>query len=135
MQYGRFVKGIVVGADYNFGPTTEHCPAPCFGYSFGNQAPVLAGLLDRLPVTLSLAIGAAVLWLIGGVSTGVISALRRGTLFDRASMGVALAGVSLPIFFTGLLLAGDLQLQARADRSRRQLHAVPRRTRLAGRTT
>jgi peptide/nickel transport system permease protein len=43
------------------------------------------------------------LWLIGGVSVGVLSALRRGTLFDRFSMGVALAGVSLPIFFTGLI--------------------------------
>ena len=41
-------------------PTTEHCPAPCFGYSFITQNPVLPDLLDRLPVTLSLAVGAAV---------------------------------------------------------------------------
>ena len=104
VQYGRFVKGIVVGADYDYGPATEHCPAPCFGYSFVNQAPVWPDLLDRLPVTLSLVAGAAVLWLVGGVATGVISAVRRGSVFDRAAMGVALAGVSLPIFFTGLLL-------------------------------
>ena len=64
---------------------------------------MLPDLLDRLPVTLSLAAGAAVLWLVGGVSVGVLSALRRGSVFDRAAMGVALAGVSLPIFFTGLL--------------------------------
>ena len=44
-----------------------HCPAPCLGYSFINQNPVLPDLLDRLPVTLSLAAGAAVLWLVGGV--------------------------------------------------------------------
>jgi ABC-type dipeptide/oligopeptide/nickel transport systems, permease components len=100
----RFVKQLFVGTDYNLGPTTEHCPAPCFGYSFVNQAPVWPDLLDRLPVTISLAAGAAVLWLLGGVSIGIISALRRGTVFDRASMGVALAGVSMPIFFTGLLL-------------------------------
>ena len=103
MQYGRFVKGIVVGADYNTGPTTVHCPAPCLGYSFITQNPVLPDLLDRLPVTLSLAVGAAVLWLVSGVAIGVLSALRRGSVFDRAAMGVALAGVSLPIFFTGLL--------------------------------
>jgi peptide/nickel transport system permease protein len=60
-------------------------------------------MVAALPVTLSLAIGAAILWLVGGVSIGVLSALRRGTLFDRFSMGVALAGVSLPIFFTGLI--------------------------------
>jgi peptide/nickel transport system permease protein len=54
-------------------------------------------------VTVSLAIGAAILWLVGGVTIGVISALKRGTVFDRFSMGIALAGVSLPIFFTGLV--------------------------------
>jgi len=103
VQYGRFAKGIVLGQEYNYGPTTEHCPAPCLGYSFLTQNPVLPDLLDRLPVTLSLAVGAAVLWLVFGVATGVISALRRGSWLDRSTMTVALAGVSLPIFFTGLL--------------------------------
>jgi peptide/nickel transport system permease protein len=103
VQYGRFAKGIFVGADYNTGPTTVHCPAPCFGYSFLTQNPVWPDLMDRITVTMSLAAGAAVIWLLSGVATGVVSALRRGTVFDRAAMGVALAGVSLPIFFTGLL--------------------------------
>jgi peptide/nickel transport system permease protein len=102
-QYGRFVWGLVAGADYSTGPTTVHCDAPCFGYSFLKQNPVLPDLLDKIPVTLSLALGAAVLWLLFGVSTGVLSALRRGSIFDRMSMGIALAGVSLPIFFTGLV--------------------------------
>jgi peptide/nickel transport system permease protein len=102
-QYYRYAKGIFVGADYDTGPTTVHCPAPCFGYSFITQNPVWPDLLDRLPVTLSLAVGAATLWLIGGVAVGVLSALKRGSFFDRSAMGVALAGVSLPIFFTGLL--------------------------------
>ena len=103
LQYGRWVKGIFVGADYDYGSGVEHCPAPCFGYSFITRQPVWPDLLDRLPVTLSLAIGAAILWLIFGVSTGVLSALRRGSLLDRAAMGVSLAGVSLPIFFTGMI--------------------------------
>ena len=102
-QYGSFVKGLVAGADYDIGTSIEHCPAPCFGYSFITRNPVLPDLLDRLPVTLSLASGAAVLWLVGGMATGVLSALKRGSVFDRSAMGVALAGVSLPIFFTGLL--------------------------------
>ena len=38
-----------------------------------------------------------------GVATGVLSALKRGSFFDRAAMTVALAGVSLPIFLTGLI--------------------------------
>jgi len=103
VQYGRFLAGLFVGADYSTGPTTVHCDAPCIGYSFINQNAVLPELLDRLPVTLSIAVGAAVLWLLGGVAVGVLSALRRGTVFDRAAMSIALAGVSLPIFFTGLL--------------------------------
>ncbi len=103
VQYGRFVKGLVAGAEYSTGPTTVQCPAPCFGYSFITQNPVLPDLLERLPVTMSLAAGAALIWVVAGVGTGVVSALRRGSGFDRAAMGVALAGVSLPIFFTGLL--------------------------------
>ncbi|MDI1464277.1 ABC transporter permease [Catellatospora sp. KI3] len=102
-QYGRWVKAIFVGADYDYGPAVEHCPAPCFGYSFITKRPVFDDLLDRLPVTASLALGAAVIWLLAGVATGVLSALRRGSLFDRFAMGTALAGVSLPIFFTGTL--------------------------------
>jgi peptide/nickel transport system permease protein len=102
-QYWNFVKGIVVGANYNDGPDVTHCPAPCFGYSFHNQQPVWPQMMGALPVTLSLALGAAIIWLVVGVSIGVLSALRRGSVFDRAAMTVALAGVSLPIFFTALL--------------------------------
>ena len=103
VQYGRWVKGIIVGADVDTGPTTERCPAPCFGYSYIGQNPVWPDLMDRLTVTASLAAGAAILWLLSGVAVGVLSALRRGTIFDRAAMGVALGGVSLPIFWTGLM--------------------------------
>jgi peptide/nickel transport system permease protein len=103
VQYGHFLKGLVAGEDYDTGVTVEHCSAPCLGYSFQSQTPVLPELLDRLPVTLSLALGAGVIWLFTGVATGVVSAVKRGSVFDRAAMGVALAGVSLPIFFTGLL--------------------------------
>ncbi|GHJ46521.1 ABC transporter permease [Catellatospora sp. TT07R-123] len=102
VQYGRWLRDIVMGADYNYGPGVEHCSAPCFGYSFITHQPVWLDILDRLPVTVSLALGAAILWLLGGVATGVVSALKRGSIFDRASMGIALSGVSLPIFFTGL---------------------------------
>ncbi|MFB6780068.1 ABC transporter permease [Streptomyces sp. NPDC056352] len=102
-QYGLFLKGIVAGRDYDQGSQVTHCPAPCFGYSFKNEQPVWPDLKQRIPVTLSLAAGASVLWLIGGVATGVISALRRRTVLDRVTMITALAGVSLPIYFTGLV--------------------------------
>jgi peptide/nickel transport system permease protein len=103
VQYGDFLKGIVSGTNYNSGPDVSHCPAPCFGYSFRNQQPVWPQLLSALPITASLAVGAAVIWLVSGVAAGVLSALRRGSFFDRAAMTAALAGVSLPIFFTGIV--------------------------------
>jgi len=101
VQFGRFLKAIVAGETYTNGTSKVYCPAPCLGYSWRNQQPVWPLLVSNVPVTASLAIGAAVIWLIGGVAIGVVSALRRGSFFDRLSMSTALAGVSLPIFFTG----------------------------------
>ncbi|MCQ4046607.1 ABC transporter permease [Streptantibioticus rubrisoli] len=103
VQYARFIWGLVAGRDYASGADVTHCAAPCFGYSFKTEQPVWPLLIDRFPVTFSLAIGACVLWLVVGVATGVLSALRRGSLWDRAAMATALAGVSLPIYFTGML--------------------------------
>ncbi|MER7582999.1 ABC transporter permease [Kitasatospora sp. NPDC097691] len=103
-QYWNFLKGLVSGAEYKFGPEPATCHVPCFGYSFKNHLEVWPELSKRIPVTISLAIGAAVLWLVSGVATGVVSALKPRSIFDRLSMGVALAGVSLPVFFTGALL-------------------------------
>ena len=103
VQYARWVKGIFTGTDYDYGTGVDHCSTPCFGYSFITKRPVWPELLDRASVTLSLAVGAAIIWLLAGVAVGVLSALKRGSIFDRAAMSVALAGVSLPIFFTGLI--------------------------------
>ncbi|GHD44441.1 ABC transporter permease [Streptomyces galbus] len=103
VQVWEFFKGIFVGRTYAGGGDTIHCAAPCFGYSFRSEQAIWPVLTDRFPVTLGLALGAAVLWLILGVSAGVLSALKRGSLWDRGAMVVALAGVSLPIYFTGML--------------------------------
>ncbi|HXW87681.1 MAG TPA: ABC transporter permease [Streptosporangiaceae bacterium] len=101
VQFGRFLKAIVAGETYTNGTSKVYCPAPCLGYSWRNQQPVWPLLVSNISVTASLAIGAAVIWLIGGVAIGIVSALKRGSFFDRLSMSTALAGVSLPIFFTG----------------------------------
>lgn len=103
VQYGAWAKGVFAGADYDMGAEVEHCPAPCLGFSFIKRESVTPDLLDRFPVTFSLAIGASLLWVVSGIAIGVLSALRRGSFFDRAGMTIALAGVSLPIFWTGLM--------------------------------
>jgi peptide/nickel transport system permease protein len=102
-QYWQFIHGIFFGRTFHYGPDASHCDVPCFGYSFKTHLPVWPQITQRLPVTISLAVGAAVIWLVTGVGIGVLSALRRGSLFDRFSMTIALAGVSLPIFFTALV--------------------------------
>ena len=103
LQYWDWLRGVVVGRTVDNGTSIDDCPAPCLGYSFRSSQPVLPEILKRFPVTMSLAAGAAVIWLLLGVSIGVLSALRRGSFFDRAAMTMALAGVSLPIFWTGLV--------------------------------
>ncbi|MEU8616820.1 ABC transporter permease [Streptomyces sp. NPDC048623] len=103
VQFWHFVSGIFVGRDYVGGGSSLHCAAPCFGYSFRSDQEVSTMLADAFPVTLSMVIGAAILWLLMGISTGVISALKRGTVIDRVAMFTALSGVSLPIFFTAML--------------------------------
>jgi peptide/nickel transport system permease protein len=104
-QYFNWLSGIFTGRDYNDGSgTSVHCSAPCLGYSFRLQTPVTQMIKDAIPIELSLDFGAAILWLIGGVFVGAVSALRKGSFFDRFGMTIALAGVSLPIFFTGPIL-------------------------------
>jgi len=103
-QYLIFMGGIILGRDFSDGENTVHCSAPCLGYSFRYNQPVTGLIKNAFPVTLSLTIGAAILWLLIGVPIGIVSALRRGSILDRSLMALALAGVSLPTFFLGLLL-------------------------------
>ena len=102
-QYLNFLKGIVAGRTFGEGGAAVQCQAPCFGYSFPLARPVTTLILDRLPITASIAVGAAVIWLVTGVALGVGAALRRGKLFDRLAVGFALVGVSAPSFLVGLL--------------------------------
>jgi peptide/nickel transport system permease protein len=103
VQYADFMKGIVAGRDFTVAGETEHCGVPCFGYSFINQQPVWDTLLDRFPATLSLALGAAVMFLVGGVTLGMLSALRPGGLIDRVGIGLTLIGASVQIYFIGVV--------------------------------
>ncbi|GAB3282557.1 ABC transporter permease [Kineosporia babensis] len=102
-QYLEFVAGIFQGRSFGSGPAAVHCSAPCFGYSFQLNQPVTQLIWARIPVTFSIAVGAAVLWLVLGVALGVLAAVRQGTLVDRSAMAFAVAGVSAPVYLLGLL--------------------------------
>lgn len=110
-QYLAYMKGIFVGRDLG-SAQGGHCDAPCLGYSYVNNEPVSATIARVLPVTLSIVIPAAVLWLALGIGLGMVSALRRGTWVDRLAIGFSLTGASLQLYFVGgvLLLVFTYQL-------------------------
>jgi peptide/nickel transport system permease protein len=89
VQYGDYMKDVFLHFD--------------FGYSYQNTISVKEQVFQRLPATISLALGAAVVWLIIGISVGIISAVRSRSLIDRAAMGSALVAISAPVYWLGLL--------------------------------
>ncbi|WP_433176145.1 ABC transporter permease [Actinoallomurus sp. CA-150999] len=103
-QFSDFLGGLFAGRDYGSGANLVHCPAPCLGYSFQTNQSVWQMVLDRLPVSATVAVGAAVLWLVIGVSAGLLSAVKEGTWWDRAAMGLALGGASIPNYVLALAL-------------------------------
>jgi peptide/nickel transport system permease protein len=76
---------------------------PGLGYSYYGFTPVKQILVDRAPRTLWLIFGAATIWLVFGVGIGVLSAVKRRSVFDRGAMGFALFGISAPVFWLGLV--------------------------------
>ncbi|MFI0816046.1 ABC transporter permease [Streptomyces sp. NPDC021098] len=103
-QFGAFLGGLFAGRDYGSGATLVHCPAPCLGYSFQTDESVWSMITARLPVSVTLAVGAAVLWLLVGVAAGLLSAVRQGTWWDRGAMALALGGISVPNYVLALVL-------------------------------
>jgi peptide/nickel transport system permease protein len=89
VQYAISVKNLVLHFD--------------LGYSYQNHVAVRDTLLDRLPATISLAFGGAVIWLLIGVSVGILSSIKRGTFVDRLAMGGALIAISAPAYWLGLV--------------------------------
>jgi peptide/nickel transport system permease protein len=89
VQYGEFLGKAVHGD---------------FGTSLRQGLPVTGIVLDRLPATLELALSALLISLTVALPVGIISATRRGSLWDQASMLGAVLGQSAPTFFLGIML-------------------------------
>jgi peptide/nickel transport system permease protein len=104
-QYTNFVKGIFFGRTFSEdSPEPIICHAPCLGYSYNRHEQVLHAIATAAPVTFWLAIGAFIIWIVVGISMGIVAALNRGSWVDRTIMGISLIGYSMPSFFIGLLL-------------------------------
>jgi ABC-type dipeptide/oligopeptide/nickel transport system permease component len=89
VQYGIYLKNILRGD---------------LGNSLRNGAPVATEIGARLPATLELAVAAMLIASVLGIAAGVVSAARQYSVFDYGSMFLALVGVSMPIFWLGLML-------------------------------
>jgi ABC-type dipeptide/oligopeptide/nickel transport system permease component len=89
-QYGAFLTGIARGD---------------LGTSLRTNEPVATAILDRLPATLELAAAAMVVSIGVAIPLGIIAAVRRGTFVDHLATTLALAGISIPAFWLGPLLA------------------------------
>ncbi len=75
-----------------------------FGVSISTKRPVFQEFLTLFPATLELATFAMVFATLLGIPAGIIAAVKRGSMFDQLTMGAALTGYSMPIFWWGLLL-------------------------------
>jgi peptide/nickel transport system permease protein len=95
VQYWRFAKGFV--------PLPGMFLDEDVYFSYTNHVAVKEEIYKRLPVTGMLAVGAAMIWLMIGLSIGIISAIKPRSFFDRAGMIFALVGVSAPVFWLALL--------------------------------
>ncbi|MEA2492562.1 MAG: peptide/nickel transport system permease protein [Thermoleophilaceae bacterium] len=97
-QYYDYMKALVLHGD--------------FGFSFQNNISVRQQIFDRLPATISLSIGAAVIFLTLGIFVGIISGTRPRSLLDRFTMGGSLVAISAPVYWLGLvslfLFANDI---------------------------
>ncbi|GAA2898507.1 ABC transporter permease [Streptosporangium fragile] len=78
---------------------------PALGYSFRQQRPVTELILSKVPVTLSLALGALVIWMTLSILLGVLAARKPGTWVDRFLSALSYAGLSVPTFLSGILLS------------------------------
>ena len=75
-----------------------------FGYSYSYSSSVMPLIMGKIPATLSITLTGLVLALLVGVPIGVESAVKQNTAFDYVFMVLALVGVSMPIFWLGLML-------------------------------
>jgi peptide/nickel transport system permease protein len=101
-QYFEYMQGLIVGRDMGPPSARVHCDWPCFGRSFQDNQPVWNTIKTALPYTLSIAIGAALIWLVIGVSLGVVAGLNKGKPVDRLAVGLSALGVSIPVPLIGL---------------------------------
>ena len=98
MQFGRYLGGAVQGD---------------LGDSLRFKQPALALVLNRLPATGQLAVAALLLSLLIGIPIGILSAVKRNTIWDHLGMTLVLLGQSIPLFWLGMMFVLLFAVQLR----------------------
>ncbi|MDH3695522.1 MAG: ABC transporter permease subunit, partial [Gammaproteobacteria bacterium] len=88
-QYGIYISKVLQGD---------------LGNSIVTKEPVLKEFFTLFPATIEISVCAILFALLIGIPVGILAAVKRGSVFDYASMGVSLTGYSMPIFWWALLL-------------------------------
>ena len=89
IQYFNFIKGVLSGD---------------LGTSYYTKTPVIEEIISRFPATIELAIAAIIFASLIGILLGILAAVKKNTIVDHAGMVIALVGVSMPIFWLGILM-------------------------------
>ncbi len=90
VQFGDYLQALVLHFD--------------LGFSYQNTQPVRDLIFQALPATISLALGAAVIWIAVGVGVGLVAAKWPHSVVDRVAMGAALVAISAPVYWLGLVV-------------------------------
>ncbi len=102
-QYADFAGGVLAGRTVSFGEAEYDCPFPCLGISYGTRGQITDELKERAPATITLAVGGSIIYLVVGVTLGVLAAQRRGTTTDRLLVSSSLIVSSIPYYLFCLL--------------------------------
>ncbi|HDL85065.1 MAG TPA: ABC transporter permease, partial [Candidatus Acetothermia bacterium] len=89
VQYGIYINGVLHGN---------------LGTSIRTRQPVLNDLLRYFPATAELAVAASIIGIIIGITLGLLSAVKQGSILDHSGRVFSIWGLSMPAFFTGLML-------------------------------
>ena len=110
IQYGRFIGRLIpvskpISRSGGLHLVTPHFKTPSLGTAFATSEELNQTILKAAPVTASLVIGGAVLWMLLGLAVGIYSALKPRSLLDRGAMLFVLIGVSAHPVWIGLILS------------------------------
>ncbi|MDP8237178.1 MAG: ABC transporter permease [Candidatus Erginobacter occultus] len=113
IQYGKFLANIsplritapgTEGFEGDPAPSSSPFKVPYLGRSYFTGSPVSLMILEKLPATGRLALGAMLVAILFGLGLGIVSALFPGSFWDRLCSLLAIGGISIPVFWAGLIL-------------------------------